>query len=259
MSTTVSPMGREFIEFMGDIYIDDTNLLTFQLEEYDIRVVMKRAQNNLNKWSQLLIAIRGSLNLDKCYWYLMSYIYNEGVWEFNKNASSYKLSIPLPDGSQEELIQLPVSESKKMLGVWSSPDGSDAKHLQEVVVGKTKTWVNCLWNANLPTHLAWKAYRFQLGQGIRYGVSTLANHSKEIEDILHSLEFEMISFLGVNHHLKTEWRRFTWEFGGIGLLNLSIEQFIGWVQMLLQHCGTRSTIFKKMRASLEATQLDIRC
>jgi hypothetical protein len=79
---------------------------------------------------------------------------NEGVWEYDKNASSYKLSIPLPDGSREEIIQLPVSKPKKMLGVWSSPHGSDAKHLQEVVVGKTRTWVNCLWNANLLTHLA---------------------------------------------------------------------------------------------------------
>ncbi len=68
-----------------------------------------------------------------------------------------------------------------MLGVWSSPDGLDAKHLQEVVVGKTRTWVNCLQNANLPIHLAWKAYRFQLGPAIHYGIYTLANRSEEIE------------------------------------------------------------------------------
>ncbi len=85
-----------------------------------------------------------------------------------------------------------------MLGVWSSPDGLDAKHLQEMVVGKTRTWVNQLRNANLPIHLAWKAYRFQLGPAIRYGISTLANRSKEIEDILHSMEFKMLSCLGVN-------------------------------------------------------------
>jgi hypothetical protein len=81
---------------------------------------------------------------------------------------------------------------------------------------------------------------------IRYGISTLANHSKEIEDILHGLEFEMLSCLRVNQHIKTEWRRLAQEFGGIGLFNLSIEQFIGRVKMVLQHYGTRSTISKKM-------------
>jgi hypothetical protein len=198
MSTTVSLISGEVIEFMGEIYVDDTNLLTFPLEEWDIGAVLRQAQVNLDKWLRLLIATGGSLNPDKCYWYSISYVCKEGVWEYDKNASSYKLSIPLPDGSREEIIHLPLSESKNMLGVWSSPDGSDAKHLQEVVVGKTSTWVNCLGNANLPIHLAWKAYRFQLGPVICYGISTLANRSKEIEDILHSLEFKMLSCLGVN-------------------------------------------------------------
>jgi hypothetical protein len=246
MSTTVAPICGEVIKFMGEIYVDDTNLPTFPLEECNIGAVMKWAQVNLDKWSRLLITTGGSLNPDKCYWYLISYVCKDGVWEYNRNASSYMLSIPLPDGSREEIIQLPVSESKKMLGVWPSPDGSDAKHLQEVVAGKTRTWVNCLRNANLPIHLAWKAYRSQLGPAIRYGISTLTNRSEEIEDILHSLEFEMLSCLGVNRHVKTEWWRLAQEFGGIELFNLSREQFIGWVEMVLQNYGTGSTIFKKM-------------
>ncbi len=86
MSTTVSLMGRELIDFMGKIYVDNTNLLTFLLEEYDTGVVTKWVQINLNKWSKLLIATGGSLNLDKCYWYLISYICNEGVWKYSKKA-----------------------------------------------------------------------------------------------------------------------------------------------------------------------------
>jgi hypothetical protein len=119
--------------------------------------------------------------------------------------------------------------------------------------------MNRLRNANLPTHLAWKAYRFQLGPAIRYGISTLANRSKDIENILHNLEFEMLPCLGGNQHVKTKWRRIAQEFGGIGLFNLSIEQCIGWIEMVLQHYGTGSIISKKMRASLEAAQLEIGC
>jgi hypothetical protein len=88
MSTTVSPISREVIEFMGEIYVDDTNLLTFPLEECDMGAVLKRAQTNLDKWPRLLIATGGSLNPDKCYWYLISYVCKEGVWEYNRNASS---------------------------------------------------------------------------------------------------------------------------------------------------------------------------
>jgi hypothetical protein len=49
MSMTESPISEEIIEFMGEIYIDDTDLLTFPLEEYKVGAVMKQAQTNLDK------------------------------------------------------------------------------------------------------------------------------------------------------------------------------------------------------------------
>ena len=48
MSTTVSPISSELVEFMGEIYVDDTDLLTFLLDEYEIGAVLKRAQINLD-------------------------------------------------------------------------------------------------------------------------------------------------------------------------------------------------------------------
>jgi hypothetical protein len=144
-----------------------------------------------------------------------------------------------------------------MLGVWSSPTGSNTTHLQEVVLGKTSKWVGRLKNAHLPTYLAWKAYQFQLWPSIRYGIATLATPRIEIEDILHKLEFEMLSYPGINQHLKTEWRRLPREFGGIGLYNLSIEQFISWMEVLLQHYGAGFMTSQKLQASLEAMQLEI--
>jgi hypothetical protein len=220
---------------------------------------MKQAQTNLDKWSQLLNTTGGAFNPDKCYWYLISHVCNKGIWEYDKNGSAHILSIPLPDGSRQQILQLPVLESKKMLGVWSLPDGSDTKHLQEVVVGKTRTWVSCIRNSNLPTHLVWKSYRFQLGPAIRFGLANLANQSDDIDNILHGLEFEMLSSMGINQHVKIEWRKLAKEFGRIGLFNLTIKQFIGWAELILQHYGTGLTISKKMRASLVAAQLEIGC
>ncbi len=153
MSTMESPISGDVIEFMGKIHVNDTDLLTLPLEEYNVGAVMKRAQTNLDKWSQLLNATGGALNPDKCYWYLISYICNKGIWEYDKDGSSHILSIPLPDGSRQQITQLPVSEPKKMLRVWSLPDGLDAKHLQEVVVGKTRTWVSRIRNSNILTNL----------------------------------------------------------------------------------------------------------
>jgi hypothetical protein len=79
----------------------------------------------------------------------------------------HKLTILLPGGDRKAILQLPVTEGRKMLGVQSLPTGLDTKHLQEVVLGKTSKWVGRLKNAHLPTYLAWKAYQFQLWPSIR--------------------------------------------------------------------------------------------
>jgi hypothetical protein len=219
VSTLVLPITGDVIEFMGEIYVDDTDLLTILQDVFDSDEVLQTAQKNLDKWAELLIATGGALNPDKCYWYMVSYVCQDGVW-FYDNTNSFELTIILPDGTRRAITQLWVTDSRKMLGVWSAPSGSDKKHLEEVVVGKTTKWVGRLKNSHLPVHLAWKAYRFQLWPGIRYGLSTLATPLDDAKSILHKFEFEMLSPLGVNQHVKTEWRKLAWEFGGMGLFNI---------------------------------------
>jgi hypothetical protein len=87
---------------------------------------------------------------------MVSYVCREGEWEYD-DTISYELTIILPDVTCKAITQLCVTDSRKMLGVWSLPNGSDKKHLQEVVIGKTTKWVGKLKNSHLPVHLAWKA------------------------------------------------------------------------------------------------------
>jgi hypothetical protein len=85
-----------------------------------------------------------------------------------------------------------------MLGVWSSPDGNDTTHLQEVVVKKAEKWVQRLKNVHLLTHLAWKTYHYQLWPGIQYRLAMLDNNTEALDPLLHNLEFKMLPFLGIN-------------------------------------------------------------
>jgi hypothetical protein len=77
--------------------------------------------------------------------------------------------------------------------------------------------------------------------------------------LLHSLEFKILGSMGVNRHVKMEWRTLAREFGGIGLYSLTIEQFISWLEVILQHYCMGSTLSRKMHASLEALQLEVGC
>jgi hypothetical protein len=74
---------------------------------------------------------------------------------------------------------------------------------------------------------------------------------------LHSLKFEMLSTLGVNSHVKTEWRTIARELGGKGLHSLPIEQFISWAELILQHYHAMLRMSAKIKASLQAVQLEV--
>jgi hypothetical protein len=141
ISTLVSPISGTKIEFMGEIYVDNTDLLTILADEYDKNKVLQRAQVNLTKWAHLLNATGGALNPSKCYWYMIAHKYHEGQWVYDDEPPLGNLKIPLLDGTEVKIACLPVTEARKMLGVWSSLDGNDTTHLQEVVVKKAEKWV----------------------------------------------------------------------------------------------------------------------
>jgi hypothetical protein len=79
----------------------------------------------------------------------------------------------------------------------------------------------------------------------------LATRNDATCHVLHLLEFEMLAPMGVNRHVKADWRTIGREFGGIGLYSLPVEQLICWLDLFLQHYQTGLTVSSKLGASLE--------
>ena len=257
-SKIISPISALPINFMGEIFVDDTDLLNMLMEIQNVEELMEATQENFDEWNRLLRGTGGALNWAKCYWYLISYINKDGVWDYD-DSPKFDLTIESHNGERQIIEQLPTYESRKMLGVWSNPRGNDEKHILEVVVGKTRTFLTRIKNGHLPTYLVWKAYRTCLIPGLKYGLSTLATPLSITVDTLRRYEFELLSYLGVNNRVRAEWRTIPRELGGVGLWNFTVEQCICWLEAILQHYGTGNTISKKMMASLEALQLEIGC
>jgi hypothetical protein len=137
VSKLISPVSQGSFKFMGEIYVDDTEILTMVAGKFDKNWVLQCAQANLNKWAYLLNATGGVLNPFKCYWYMVSYKYHKEQWIYDNKPPESSLMIPLPDGSKAGITLLPVTEATKVLGVWSSLDSTDATHLNQVVGKKS--------------------------------------------------------------------------------------------------------------------------
>ncbi len=67
VSMLVLPISKTPIKFLGEIFVDVTNLLTMLQDTFKSTKVLAIAQANIDKWARLLIATGGALNLEKCY------------------------------------------------------------------------------------------------------------------------------------------------------------------------------------------------
>ena len=257
-SKILSPISGILIEFMGEMFVDDTDLIVIRPDLCTGREVFDEMQSAVWNWGMNLNSTGGGLKGPKCYWWLIDYEYTNGSWNY-KAKVDWELMIPLPDGTSCIVDQASCDTSMKMLGVWSCPSGIDNTHLKENVVGKMETWIIRTRNGRLPSSLAWRSYQWKLWPGLRYGLATLGNPIDTLDTILGRQQYEVLPFLGVNRNIRRQWRTIPQTFGGVGLFNISIEQTIGWINMFLQHYGMDSTLGGKFRASMEALQLEIGC
>jgi hypothetical protein len=79
-SQLISPINGTIIDFLGDIYVNDTDLIVTRPELTTAAVVHKELDRSANTWVAGLNATGGALNPDKCEWTLADYCWMNGRW-----------------------------------------------------------------------------------------------------------------------------------------------------------------------------------
>ena len=258
-SRILSPMSGAIIDFLGEIYVDDTDLIITRPEFTTAQETQEGLREAAWAWASGLNATGGAINPEKSRWIYTGYEWkDDGTWEY-ATQPNLPMEIPLPDGSPATISQAEVSTAEKALGVWSTVDGNNSTHIAHNITGRLQKLTSKMTNRHLSARLGWIAYKFKLWPGIRYGLSTLAMPLRIAQTTLQKENFLILPFLGVNRNVKREWRTLHRAFGGIGLLDLAVEHTICMINIFVQHYGAGTTVAMKYGASLEALQLELGC
>ncbi len=209
-------------------------------------------------WALVLNVTGGVINPKKSRWTYAGYKWTNENWAYEKQPDLL-VETPLPDGSPATISQAEVSMAEKALGVWSTVNGDDKRHLLNNITGRFMKWTSKMTNGHLPAWLSWIAYKFKLWPGIRYGLATLAMPLSLAQATLQKENFCILPFMGINWNMKREWQTLHRAFGGIGLFDLAVEHTIGMINNFIQHYGAGTTVAMKFSASLEALQLELGC
>jgi hypothetical protein len=134
-SRILSPISGAIIEFIGEIYVDDTDLIVTQPELKMETAVQEELQLAAGAWSAGLNATGGTINPKKSHWILADNLWTNGEWGYSKQPM-VPMEIPLPDGSTANIVHRDALRTvEKALGVWAAVDGNDDRHLTENVTG----------------------------------------------------------------------------------------------------------------------------
>ena len=122
---------------------------------------------------------------------------------------------------------------------------------------KVKWWIDKTKNGHLPSSMGRIAYKLQLWLGVRYGIGTMTNDLEEAEEVLDKTDYQLLNVLGIASTVKKGWQRIHSTFGRFGLFRFATKQLIERLNLLLQHYNTRSSLSKKLDASLRYLQLQL--
>jgi hypothetical protein len=200
---THSPISDTIIDFLGEIYVNNTDLIVTRPKLMMAAVAHMEVDRSVSTWVAGLNATGGALNPDKCKWTLADYCWHNGSWGYAKQPK-LDIEIPLPNGTTAKISEGEVLVAEKAFGIWSSIDGKDNAHVKQNVTDQLEKWIDKMRNGHLPTKLRWIKYRFKLWAGVRYGLASLATSFLVAKGVLKQQNFKLLAFLGVNCNVKRE-------------------------------------------------------
>lgn len=126
-----SAISKQLFALVGFMYVDDCSL--FQCGS-DPQVVLDSMQEVLISWGSLVEVTGGTISIDKCWWYLVDFVWSRGKWVATDVFPEGDLVAYDEQGSAVSLKRLCCSEASEMLGLWMAPNGSTSRLLNSLRV-----------------------------------------------------------------------------------------------------------------------------
>ena len=164
---------------MGVCFADDTDLFIFKFFLQTECKLFTEAQSSLSTWGSTLIGTEDILKPEKCHYYMWDFECHDGNWEYVDLRNHADLEVPTPAGVGVKIEQLPVTTSKKTLGLYTNPAGCCAKQV-DVLCDDMQSWKDRLCSSRFPTKWGWTSYRRKLWPKLAYRLDTNAATIEEI-------------------------------------------------------------------------------
>jgi hypothetical protein len=188
----------------ADAFVDDTSLGFSDYGKMTYSEMVEKLQEIAQRWENLLHYSGGSLNLKKCFWFVMYWKWHQGR-PLCRAIQADDPTVSLTSGSnpsRKPIENRPLDQASKMLGVWLSPTGNFAKHLK-VMKKKADTFSIRIKSSRLtPTDIR-TFHKTMYFPSMRYSLAALAVNEEELYQLQTKIAPTLLQRMGASSTTPT--------------------------------------------------------
>jgi len=218
--------------------------------------------DNLTRYETYFATVGGSLNLKKCFYYLVDFVWTGTSWRYKTN-----LEIAVPPvtitpttldntGSPQPIAWLEANDAQRTLGSHIAPDGSGFRQL-DILHGHLEAWQKALRNINGGNLQAkWLSYQNVYSKKIMYPLIGHSFTEADLHPIQQPTDRELLHVLGLNEHFRRAVLHASTTFGGMGCPTFHAQHVADKIVLFLHHMKENAEIAEIFKASMSLTQLE---
>mmetsp|Transcript_22670 Transcript_22670/g.32458 ORF Transcript_22670/g.32458 Transcript_22670/m.32458 type:complete len:1353 (-) Transcript_22670:2923-6981(-) len=244
----VSVCGEFLAERYGDVFVDDSGLGVTSRELNDpscsladnidrqTQQVVRDINLLAQHYERLLTATGGALNIQKCHWQLLTWIWTDGSARLATIEESPG-EIKLTSGYNQEEEEVPRKEYNtgyRTLGIYISANGEMKKSFK-IHRDISEKFAGLLHTSTLNRIESYFAYTLYFYPKISYALPVTTYTRKECVQIQAPAMAAFLPKIGLNRHTARTIINGPAEYGGLELSDLYTDQGIAQLRLLLGH------------------------
>jgi hypothetical protein len=257
----LSAISKERAHFVGFAFVDDTDLLTFRADDFNITAdeIFDDMQESIDRWEEGLRITGGAIVPLKSWVYPISFEFLEdGRWKYTSlEDNDFQFSVKNHRGIRQVLQQFDVDIGKMTLGAILAPDGNNREAVT-LLRQKSNTWYALMKAGHLQPDETFLATNSRIMKTLTYSLPAMTFTKKECEFILAPVLKASLSKSHVCHTFPRAVVFGPIEDMGLGYTDLFTSQGTSQLHAIVQYLHADQDITGQLlRHNFEAARVDI--
>jgi ribonuclease HI len=242
-------------------FVDDTSIITnIDFISQCAQTLVQHLQEDGCEWAGLLEASGGKLELTKCFYYMLTWSWNEKGEPLPQTIQQQnvqnKVTLSNLSGDPVIIQQKEVEQSHKTLGTYKCIDGNETEHIIQLNK-KSTNMGNLVFSGQLNRRQARLAHNMVYIPSMLYSLPAMSIPEEETYSIQQKANTKFLQVCG----LAKSFPRAVLvvygptEFGGIGLKYLYTESSCIKIDCLINHIKTDTSLSIEMKININWVQL----